>query len=92
MPFTKEEPEAIRLADEEIEQNFVFEQVDIEVDRWLDELALTDLTDNKQIHTKRQRRAYREANKDKLAEYMRAYREGKRRREKAIVLQIAKTA
>ena len=43
MPFTPEELEAMRLADEEIDREFaeryVADQVDKEISAWLDELA-----------------------------------------------------
>lgn len=79
MPFTTEELEAMRLADEEIEREFEescsAQYADAEISKWLDELAVNDTLDHKQLHNKRHRRAYREAHKDEIAAKMRAYRE-----------------
>lgn len=49
--FTPEELEAIRLVDEEIEREFVEEaterQINAEIDKWIDEMAIMDLLDKK---------------------------------------------
>lgn len=79
MPFTPEELEAMRLADEEIEREFEesysAQYADAEISKWLDDLAVNDALDHKQLHNKRRRRAYREAHKDEIADYQRAYYE-----------------
>lgn len=79
MSFTTEELEAMRLADEEIEREFEESlwkmcQPFLTVSKWLDELAVNDTLDHKQLHNKRHRRAYREAHKDEIAANRRAYR------------------
>ena len=79
MPFTADELEAMRLADEEIEREFEesysAQYTDAEISKWLDDLAANDTLDHKQLHNKRYRRAYREAHKDKIAAQRRAYYE-----------------
>ena len=79
MPFTAEELEAMRLADEEIEREFEesysAQYADAEISKWLDDLAVNDALDRKQLHNKRYRRAYYEAHKDEIAAYQRAYYE-----------------
>ncbi len=79
MPFTAEELEAMRLADEEIEREFEescsAQYADAEISKWLDDLAVNDALDHKQLHNKRRQRAYREAHKDEIAASQRAYRE-----------------
>ena len=79
MPFTAEELEAMRLADEEIEREFEesysAQCADAEISKWLDELAVNDTLDHKQLHKKRRQRAYYEEHKDEIAAKMRAYRE-----------------
>ena len=79
MPFTAEELEAMRLADEEIERefekSFAAQYADAEISKWLDDLATNDTLDHKQLHNKRYRRAYYEAHKDEIAAYQRAYYE-----------------
>ena len=68
MPFTAEELEAMRLADEEIEREFEesysAQYADAEISKWLDDLAVNDTLDHKQIHNKRRRRAYRARKKN----------------------------
>lgn len=82
MPFTAEELEAMRLADEEIEREFEescsAQYADAEISKWLDDLAVNDALDRKQLHNKRYRRAYYEAHKDEIAAYQREYRKRKR--------------
>ena len=79
MPFTTEELEAMRLADAEIEREFEescsAQYADAEISKWLDELAINDRLDHKQLHNKRHQRAYYEAHKDEIAASRRAYRE-----------------
>lgn len=78
MPFTAEELEAMRLADEEIErefeESFAAQYADAGISKWLDELAINDTLDHKQVHNKRYRRAYREEHKDEIAAQQREYR------------------
>ena len=72
MPFTAEELEAMRLADEEIEREFEesysAQYADAEISKWLDEQAINDTLDHKQLHKKRQQRAYRKRKRQQ--EYM----------------------
>ncbi len=82
MPFTAEELEAMRLADEEIEREFEesysAQYADAEISKWLDELAVNDTLDHKQLHNKRYQRAYYEEHKEEIAAKMRAYYEAHR--------------
>ena len=78
MGFTKEELEAMRLADEEIEREFSLSVDDIAASNELDRAALYDRKGEKERELSAQRKAYREANKDKIAEYQKAYREANR--------------
>lgn len=86
MPFTADELEAMRLADEEIEREFEescsAQYADAEISNWLDELAINDRLDHKQLHNKRHRRAYREAHKDEIAASRRAYQREYRKRKR----------
>jgi len=82
MPFTPEELEAMRLADEEIEREFteryVADQVDKEISAWLDELAYLESLDHKAAaRFKRQKKysaAYYAEHKEEIAAYQAAYR------------------
>lgn len=82
MAFTPEELEAIRLADEEIEREWVEEaterQINAEIDKWVDEMAITDLLDKKGRKKRVYKREYYEAHKDEIAAYQREYREANR--------------
>lgn len=86
MPFTAEELEAMRLADEEIEREFEescsAQYADAEISKWLDDLAVNDALDHKQLHNKRYRCAYREAHKDEAAACQRAYQREYRKRKR----------
>ena len=81
MPFTPEELEAMRLADEEIdrefEERYVADQVDKEISAWLDELAYLESLDHKAAAKfKRQKKygaAYRAEHKEEIAAYQAAY-------------------
>ena len=75
MGFTKEELEAMRLADEEIEREFSLSVDDIADSNELDRAALYDRKSEKERKVAAQRKAYYEANKDKIAEYQKAYYE-----------------
>ena len=75
MGFTKEELEAMRLADEEIEREFSLSVDDIAASNGLDRAALYDRKSEKERKIAAQNKAYREANKDRIAEYKKAYYE-----------------
>ena len=78
MPFTPEELEAIRLADEEIDREigdrYVANQVDREISAWLDELAYLDSVDHKAARNFKKRKAYYAEHKEEIAAYQAAYR------------------
>ena len=81
MPFTPEELEAMRLADEKIDREFaeryVADQVDKEISAWLDELAYLESLDHKAAAKfKRQKKysaAYRAEHKEEIAAKKAAY-------------------
>ena len=77
MTLTPEELEAIRLADEEIEREWVEEaterQINAEIDKWVDEMAVMDLLDKKGRQQRAYQREYYEAHKDEIAAYNREY-------------------
>lgn len=83
MPFTPEELEAMRLADEEIDREFaeryVADQVDKEISRWIDELAYLESLDHQAAAKfKRQKKygaAYYAEHKEEIAAYQAAYRD-----------------
>lgn len=79
MTLTPEELEAIRLADEEIEREWVEEaterQINAEIDKWVDEMAVMDLLDKKGRQQRAYQREYYEAHKDEIAAYNREYYE-----------------
>ena len=75
MGFTKEELEAMRLADEEIEREFYLSADDIAASNELDRAALYDRKSEKERKIADQNKAYREANKDKVAARRKAYYE-----------------
>lgn len=91
--FTKEELEAMRLADEEIEEEFELSQEDFEFSRAMDRQAMFDRLDpekkkassHQKVYQKanKERRAasrkvYYEANKESIAAYHKAYYEAHR--------------
>ena len=84
MALTPEELEAIRIADEEIETEWVEEaaerEINAAVDKWLDEMAVMELMDNSQRSKFVYQREYYEAHRDEIAAYKREYRKGQRRR------------
>lgn len=102
MPFTPEELEAMRLADEEIDREFearyVADQVDKEISAWLDELAYLESLDHKAAARFKARKkcsaAYRaepgrrEKYNAYMREYMRDYRKGIRRKEKSVTRHV----
>lgn len=79
MGFTKEELEAIRRADEEIERSFALTPEDLRRGRELDKAARLEAMPHDERNRAAQQRAYYEANREKVAEYKRAYREANRR-------------
>ena len=74
MGFTKEELEAMRLADEEIEREFSLSVDDIAASNELDRAALYDRKSENERNVAEHNKAYREANKYKISEYQKAYR------------------
>ena len=78
MGFTKEELEAMRLADEEIEREFSLSVDDIAASNELDRAALYDRKGEKEREVAEYQKAYREANRDKVAAQQKAYREANR--------------
>ena len=80
MGFTKEELEAMRLADEEIEREFYLSDDDIAASNELDRAALYDRKSEKERKVAAQNKAYREANKDRISEYQKAYYEANKDR------------
>lgn len=78
MPFTAEELEEMRRADEEIEQEFHLTNDDLIWEREMErEIALERMSPEKRRIAEKQR-AYYEANRDSIAEKQRAYREANR--------------
>ncbi len=73
--FTKEELEAIRLADLEIEEDFHLTNEDLRRSRTLDREAYLEAMDPEKRKVAAWNKAYREANKDKVAAQKKAYRE-----------------
>ncbi len=95
MAFTVEELEAIRLADEEIEREWVEEaperQINAEIDKWVDEMAVMDLLDKKGRQQRAYQREYYEAHKDEIAAYQREYREANREKYNAYMREYMRT-
>lgn len=85
MPWTKEELEAIRKADKEIDRSFhtadAHQENHKKLDQWLDDLARSDRLDNSEDQRKEARkkkkaawqRAYYKANKEKVIAYRKSY-------------------
>ena len=80
MPFTKEELDAMRAADEEIEREFSITPEEIKKSRELDRIAVLDSYSSQKKKIAESRKAYREANREKYNAYMREYQ--RKRREK----------
>ena len=78
MPFTKEELDAMRAADEEIEREFSITPEEIKKSRELDRIAVLDSYSSQKKKIAESQRAYYEANREKIAESQRAYREANR--------------
>lgn len=78
MPFTAEELEEMRRADDEIEQEFHLTNDDLIWEREMErEIALERMSPEKR-RIAEYKRAYYEANRDSIAEKQRAYREANR--------------
>lgn len=80
MPFTKEELDAMRAADEEIEREFSITPEEIKKSRELDRISVLDSYSSQKKKIAESQRAYREANREKYNAYMREYQ--RKRREK----------
>lgn len=78
MPFTKEELEEMRRADEEIERNFRWTNEELRAARQRDREAKTAGMDAGERRLAERQKAYYEANREKVAEYQKAYREANR--------------
>lgn len=76
--FTPEELEELRRADEELEADFRQTQEEIQESRQRDRQARLDGLDHKDRRAADQKRAYREANREKIADQQRAYRKANR--------------
>ena len=71
--FTPEELEELRRADAELDEEFVQTQEEIEESRKRDKAVKMQRLDNKSKKIAENKRAYREANREKYNEYMRNY-------------------
>ena len=79
MPFTPEELAEMARADAEIEESFCMTADDLRVSREIDrEARMSDMDNANRDKIAEQQRAYREANRDKIAEQKRAYYEANR--------------
>ena len=78
--FTEEELEELRRVDAELDEEYSLTQEDIAFSRQLDREAKLDRLDNCGRRKAARSAAYREANKDKIAESKLAYREANRER------------
>ena len=73
--FTKEELEELRKADAELEESFTLTQEDLNFSRQMDRDVKLDRLDNRGRRDAARSAAYREANKEKIADYQAAYYE-----------------
>ena len=87
MPFTAQELEEMRRADEEIEREFRLTQEEIEMSRRRDRQAVFEALPVEKRKAAAQRKAYREANREKAAAQRKAWYEANR--EKAAAYQKA---
>ena len=78
MPFTAQELEEMRRADEEIEREFRLTQEEIEMSRRRDRQAVFEALPVEKRKAAAQRKAYYEANREKAAAYQKAYYEANR--------------
>lgn len=76
--FTREELEEMRRADEEIEASFRLSPEDLARSRRLDRAAVLDGMDGIAHQKAAQKKAYYEANREKVAAQQKAYREANR--------------
>ena len=76
--FTADELAAMRLADEEIERDFHWTNEELEASRERDRESAFDQKDFAAQKRAAQQKAYREANREKLAEYHKAWYEANR--------------
>ena len=73
--FTPAELALLQAADAEIEAEIDRKIEDEWISKWLDELAIEDVLDHKQLAAKKKKKAYYETHKDEIAQKMKAYRE-----------------
>lgn len=78
MPFTAQELEEIRLADEEIEREFCQTQEEIEASRRRDRRAKFETLPIEKRKAAAYQKAWHEANREKVAASKKAYREANR--------------
>ena len=78
MPWTAEELEKMRRADEEIERDFALTQEDLVRSRTMDREAVLQRMDNRAASIAAQKRAWYDANRDKVAAQHRAWYEANR--------------
>ena len=78
MGFTKEELEAMRLADKEIELEFHWTNEALEASRKRDRVSIFDRKDVAAQKIAAQKKAYYEANREKVVARQKAYREANR--------------
>ena len=78
MGFTKEELDAMRLADEEIERDFRWTNEELEASRERDRVSIFDRKDVAAQKVAAQKKAWYEANREKVAAQKRAYYEANR--------------
>ena len=78
MPFTEEELEAMRRADEEIEREFMITSEEREEGNRRDRLSKMENSSGREA----QKRAWYEANREKVAAQQRAWYEANRKRMK----------
>ena len=68
MPFTAEELEEMRRADEEIEKEFRLDAEDLHASKELDRIAKFEALPYEKRKVAAQQKAYRKANREKVAE------------------------
>ena len=82
--FTQEELEELRRADAELDEEFVQTQEEIVESRKRDKQVRFDRMDYKSKKIAENQRAYREANREKINEYMRNYMRKKKEAAKLV--------
>ena len=78
MGFTKEELEAMRLADEEIERDFRWTNEELKASRERDLVSIFDRKDVAAQKVAAQKKAWYEANREKVATQQKAWYEANR--------------